>query len=260
VAYDPVGATASLGSKSITVNANTAPFGNVDTSVSETGGTSTVAQNTNLWVNGWAVDQQDGAPVARVEIRIDGNAVANATLGVARPDVATAWGNAAYTNSGFQLTYNIGTLSAGSHTVSAAAYDSAGATSSLGSKSITVSTNTPPFGNLDTAVSEAGGTNSVAQNTSLWVNGWAADQQDGAPLARVEVRVDGVAVGDATLGYARPDVATAWGNAAYTNSGFQLAYNIGALSLGSHTVTAIAYDSSAAIATLGQRTITVTSP
>jgi hypothetical protein len=239
---------------------NTPPFGSLDSAVGATTNTSTVPQGTNLVVKGWAADQQDGAPVNHVTVLIDGTSVGNATLGFSRPDVAAYFNNSSYNASGYQLNYNIGTLALGAHSVTAVAYDSAGASTTLGTLQITVGTasaNTPPFGSLDSAVGATTNSSTVPQGTNLVVSGWAADQQDGAPVNHVTILIDGSSIGNATLGFSRPDVAAYFGNSAYTNSGYQLTYNIGTLALGTHSVTAVAYDSQGVSTTLGVLQITV---
>jgi hypothetical protein len=228
-------------------------------------GDATIAQNGNLLVRGWAVDNEDGAPVTRVEIRIDGNAVGDAVLGSARPDIANAYGRQDFLNSGWTLTVNIGSLSLGQHTVTAVAFDSANASTSLGVPiNITVVTsNQAPQGWMDEAVDAADGDATIQQNGNLFVRGWAVDNEDGAPVTRVEIRIDGVAVGDATLGAARQDIANAYGRQDFLNSGWSLTLNITSLSLSlaQHTVTAVAFDSNGASTTLGTPIlITVTSP
>src|SRR5438477_431889 len=88
VAYDSQGTSTTLpgyqGAGPITVTANTASFGYVDQVFGDSSGTSTVAQNSVVDVDGWAGDQEDGSPVARVTIYIDGAAVGNARLEIGR--------------------------------------------------------------------------------------------------------------------------------------------------------------------------------
>jgi hypothetical protein len=230
------------------------PFGSLDQAVNASNGSTTLPQGSNLNASGWAADFEDGSPVARVEIWIDGLRVGNATLGGSRPDVASAYHDPRYTNSGWSFTYNIGNLAPGSHTVTAVAFDSAGANTTLtpynGAGPITVTTDSPPFGYLDQAVNASNGSTTLPQGSNLNASGWAADFEDGSPVARVEIRIDGLRVGNATLGGSRPDVASAWHDPRYTNSGWSFTYNIGNLALGSHTVTAVAFDSAGASTTL----------
>jgi hypothetical protein len=190
-----------------------------------------------------------------VQILIDGNVAGNATLGSARPDVAKAYNNSAYLNSGWTFAMAASRLSTGSHTITAVAYDSLNVSTTLkGTKTITVAANTsyPPFGRLEQA---------VAQSGNLQVAGWAADAQDGAPVGNyVQILIDGNVVGNATLGRVRPDVQAAYNNPAYLNSGWTFSMAASRLSTGSHTVTAVAYDSLNVSTTLGSKTITVAAP
>ncbi|MGA7887192.1 MAG: hypothetical protein WCA44_15745, partial [Acidobacteriaceae bacterium] len=81
-------------------------------------------------------DVHDGAPITRVSISIDGTAVGNATLGIARPGIAADYGSA-YLHSGWTYTYS-GSLAAGTHTMTAVLYDSLGLSTQLPTKTFTV--------------------------------------------------------------------------------------------------------------------------
>jgi hypothetical protein len=129
--------TMGSGNATITANsANDAPIGWLDSA------TSPVIQNQNITGSGWAADNETGSPVSHVDILIDGVPpvpACQATLGGSRPDVASVYGRPDYTNSGYSFSYNIGTLSVGSHTISTKAYDAQGASAVLsGSRSFTV--------------------------------------------------------------------------------------------------------------------------
>src|SRR5664280_1797179 len=210
-----------------------APFGSVDQAVDSSTGSTTVSHADNLVVRGWAVDPQDLAPVKQVQVLVDGTAIGNATLGGARPDVATALNNAAYTNSGWTFSFAALSLSVGTHTVSVVVTDSLNLSTTIGIKSITV-TGVAPFGSVDQAADSSNGSTTVSHADNLLVRGWAADIQDNAPVKPVLIMVDGTAIGNATLGGSRPDVATALNNAAYTNSGWTLTYAAPSLSVGTH--------------------------
>jgi len=235
------------------------PFGYVDRVVDARTQSNIVARFDNLVVTGWAVDLQDGVPVSRVQILIDGTPVGNATLGVPRPFVAAAFHNSAYLNSGWTFTYAASGLSLGSHTISAVASDSLSLATTLGTKTFTVATNSqgPPYGYLDKAVDARTQVNTVALSDNLLVSGWAADPQDGAPVSQVQILIDGTPVGNATLGLPRPFVAASFNNPAYLNSGWTFTYAASGLSLGSHTISAVASDSLSLTTTLGTKTITV---
>ncbi len=258
MAYDAEGQSARLnGSRTITVKA-TAPFGNEDAAQDATTHSATVSQSDSLLVTGWAADAHEGAPVSQVAILIDGTAVGNATLGGSRPDVASHYNNSAYTNSGWSFTYAASGLSGGTHTVTAIAYDNQGLSTQLpGAKTVTVKA-TAPFGNEDVAQDATTHSATVSQNDSLLVTGWAADAHEGAPVSQVAILIDGTAVGNATLGGSRPDVASHYNNSAYTNSGWSFTYAASGLSGGTHTVTAIAYDNQGLSTQLpGAKTVTV---
>ena len=91
-------------------------------------------------VRGWAADPDDGAPVQKVEVRIDDSVVGVAgSLNGARPDVAAAYHRDNWTNSGWRAEVRLSVL-AGKHKMTAVAYDSAGAKAELlGSRDIEVS-------------------------------------------------------------------------------------------------------------------------
>jgi phospholipase C len=117
----------------VTVSTNTdVPFGYLDHARGPDG-TSSLPQNSDLVVSGWAADKVDGAPVDHVTIFIDNKQVGLATLGFARQDVANAFHDQRYLYSGWQFTYSIGMMPLGNHTVTAIAYNRAGASTQLSS-------------------------------------------------------------------------------------------------------------------------------
>jgi sugar lactone lactonase YvrE len=113
------------------------PFGSVGEAVDNSTSSNPVLQADSLRVRGWVADATDGAPLSNVTVYLDGVSVGAPTLGIARPDVAIAFGSA-YTNSGFQLLYPASTLSVGAHSVSVIAVDSDGRSKVLGPISFTV--------------------------------------------------------------------------------------------------------------------------
>src|SRR5437588_524359 len=134
-------------------------------------------------------------------------------------------------------------------------FETAGASATMQSNnsSFTVSagSNTPPFGWLDYAKNAADGTTTVPPGGTLSLAGWSADQQDGSPVSKVQLAIDGAVIGNAVLGDSRPDVATAYNDSRFTQSGWHLDYVVpGTLAGGPHTVTAVAFDSAGATATM----------
>jgi hypothetical protein len=71
--------------------------------------------------------------------------------------------------------------------------------------------------------------------------GWSADKEDGAPLKKVMVYVDGKAVGEAKFIIDRPDVADVFKDGRWLKSGWQVSVRI-PLGRGPHTSIAISYD------------------
>jgi hypothetical protein len=90
-------------------------------------------------VGGWAGDRAKGAPVAKVEVLLDGKPEAVATTNLPRADVAKVVGRLDYAQSGWNAVLNLDDVEAGPHTVSAVAYDAEGNQKALqGGKTIQV--------------------------------------------------------------------------------------------------------------------------
>src|SRR5438270_114820 len=99
-------------------------------------------------------------------------------MGLSRQDVASYLNRSDWGNSGWSLNYNVGNLAAGSHTITAVAYDSQGAAGQLSNNggttfTVTPTTDTPPTGYVDEAVNASDGGKSVPQGGTLFVRGWA---------------------------------------------------------------------------------------
>ncbi len=243
---------------------NNAPQGYID-SVRSKAGSATVSQSETLTVTGWAADIEDGSPVSSVQILLDGQSIGSATTGLSRPDVAKDFNRAAWTNSGWTFASLIsGSVTPGSHQLVAVALDSENFAKTIGTVTLTVLANKPPQGGLDSVVNPANGTATVPQNGSLLIRGWAADNEDGAPVSVVDVSMNPTyyAVG-ATLGLSRPDIATKFNRPDWTNSGFQATWLMSTPTVtfvpGTYKVMASATDSYGASAMLDQTfTVTVT--
>jgi hypothetical protein len=76
--------------------------------------------------------------------------------------------------------------------------------------------------------------------------GWSADKEDGAPLKRVLIYVDGKAAGEAKFIHDRPDVVNVFKNDRWLKSGWQLSAEI-PLDKGVHSSMALSYDSKEAL-------------
>lgn len=169
-AQDTIGAFANSGAWTggfyLNVVSNTQPVGSFDSA------TGSLNQNQTLSGSGWAADNEMGAPVDHVDIRIDGSTVTRASLGDNRSDVQQAnvswghWSSKDITYSGWHFSYNIGNLGLGSHTVTAVAWDNAGGSSSIGSKSFTVNQNSPPAPSISVDAHRSGDAIYVASGGS----------------------------------------------------------------------------------------------
>jgi hypothetical protein len=246
-----------------TVKVYGSPLGNLETAIDASTGSTTVESNDSIYINGWAADPTDGAPVTSVVLYIDGTAITAPTMGISRPDVASAYNNSAYTNSGFTLYYPAASLTAGSHTITAVATNGGGVKTTLGPLHINVNVvivYPAPIGNLETAVDSSTSSTTVKSSDSIYINGWIADPTDGSPMTNVHVLIDGVSIGTPTLGISRPDVASAYNNPAYANSGFTMNYSAAQLSVGSHSITVVGTDSHSVSTTLGPLAINVVHP
>lgn len=262
VAFNSANLQTTLGSRTINVLI-APPFGWVDQLGNASDGTLTFGQGATLNASGWAADQHYGAPVSLIQIQMDCPGIScqtlgTATLGVPRPDVASAFAKPAYLNSGWIYSGNIGSPTSGTHTISAVAFNGANAQATLGSRTITVVA-TPPFGWIDQVANQMDGSLNFSQGATLNASGWAADQHYGAPVAQVQILIDGTFIGNATLNGSRPDVAAFYNNQNYTNSGWNYSGIFPTLGSGPHVLSVVAYNQANVQTTLGTRNITVVS-
>jgi len=153
------------------------------------------------------------------------------------------------------------TLSAGSHVIFASATGPSNTGPLTGSKivNITLQAAGQEIGFVDIAGATNGTSTSVVQGGTLLVRGWAADTATGAPVQSVSVFIDGLFVGTALLGSARPDVAAADNRPDFTNSGWTFQMSTSGLSLATHSVTASASGPSGTAALVGNKSFSVTS-
>ena len=262
IATNNGGVSTTLGNIGITVVAPyPAPVGNMEQAVDSSNGSSAIAAADSLFVGGWVADPTDGSPLINVQVLVDGVSVGVPTLGIARPDVASYFNNPAYANSGFTFYLPASSMAAGSHIVTVVAVNAHGVGTTLGPITINVAAGSPmvpPIGNLETAVDSVTGFSTISQSSgTLYVSGWAADYQDNGPAQTVQILIDGTPAGLATLGQARPDVAAYFNNPAWANTGYQLLLSGQGLTVGTHTITAIATDSLELSTSFGPLTVTI---
>jgi hypothetical protein len=195
----------------------------------DTPGTGAIVIGSDVFVAGWALDtgSLQGTGVDAVHVwawPTTGGAptfVGAAAYGAARADVAGAFGQARFTNSGFNLVGTINTpgtydLAVYPHSTVAQAFNAAQGVrvTVLGSK---------PFMCVDTP--SAGAT---VSGSNITIGGWALDagSTSSAGVDAIHIWAFPVAggapqfFGVASVGGARPDVAAAFGGAQFTLSGF----------------------------------------
>ena len=199
-----------------------------------------------ILVGGWAIDNTSAIGTAvnpnSVQVKVDGYIFGTATYGGHRPDVCNAYpGRAGCPNVGFNFELNTAALSPGAHTITVSATDSDNPTPDTGSASVgvTVGGAVRPSVAIDSPAP-----NAVISGTVLG-GGWAIDNTSavGTAISSVQVFVDGVLVGTALYGGARPDVCNAYpGRPGCPNVGFNFGLNTLTLSNGPHTITIWATD------------------
>lgn len=183
--------------------ANQAPFGICDYAHSS------VPVGGNLHGSGWAVDNEMGAPITRVDILVDGNDVGDANLGGDRPDVANAYGRSDYRYSGWNFDWGVGGLAAGTHTLELRAWDNQGASSTFGYRTFTV-TNYSPSNTLT-----APNAQTIALGTTLSIGAHATDPDGNITTHNLDIqRPDGTWNWNGGFAYGEPFMGGPVGSAA----------------------------------------------
>lgn len=204
------------------VDVRTAPIATLDGTTRVPGG---------LDMRGWTLDLDTVAPT-ELHAYVDGRLVAIRQAGLHRGDIA-----AAFPGYGPEHGFNERIpVPAGMGTRQVCLYAIDAPTRSNNPLVSCRSVNGRPFGTLDSVVPEAG---------KVTINGWALDPDSTSPL-RVNIWVDGRAVGSGTGDRARNDVAAAYPGYGSTR-GFSVAAAAGP---GAHTVCAELVDSTGAASAL----------
>jgi hypothetical protein len=137
IGTDSKGISTTFGPLTFTVTTK-APVGNLELAIDATTHSTTVSKSDTLFVSGWAADYQSNGAVSTVTVYIDGTSVGNATLGVSRPDVASAYSNPSWGTTGYNLAVSASSLSTGPHSVTTKATDAIGLSTTFGPITITV--------------------------------------------------------------------------------------------------------------------------
>ena len=194
--------------------------------------------------SGWAIDRgaASGTGIDQVHVYAypaSGGgpmAVGAASYGAARSDVGAAYG-AQFTNSGFSI--NGVWLPNDSYTLIAYGHSTV-SNAFIVTASVNIVMNAPvphPMMSLDRPLS------SSASGSTVTASGWAVDTAGTSGTGVDQVHVwafptgggSPTALGVATYGLSRPDVASALGDSRFTNSGFRIAAS---LPPGNYTITA----------------------
>src|SRR6202042_3447601 len=132
-------------------------------------------------------------------------------------------------NVGYSYLLNTSGLTSGAHIITVAATDS-GATPGTGTASVTITVSNVqlPLVYIDTP-----GQGSVLSGATT-ITGWAIDGSSvGTAISKVQVRIDGNVVGNATYGLSRGDVCGVYpGRPGCPNVGFSYQLNASALTAG----------------------------
>lgn len=190
------------------------PIGSLDSAV-VSGGTVAMA--------GWAMEPDKVDGPANILLLVDNNLVGGTTANTSRPDLDAAFGYGS--NHGFSAAVSV---SAGTHQVCAAMFNSDGGTGAAWSSCKTVTSagagGSNPFGALDSAVSTGPGTATL--------KGWAIDADAGTAPIDVRATIDGAPVGGVEVANgSRPDLSPVFGLGA--NHGYTV--TLTGLAAGAHT-------------------------
>jgi hypothetical protein len=187
--------------------------------------------------SGWAVDTVTRAPASAVVAVVDGGPSYTAVTGIRRSDVAEALGVAAFAPSGFAVTIPGCALSPGRHTIVFRFVASDGRGYYRSSDFVDIDVQSTPAAQVP-AVAYAVDTlePALADPGGHRMTGWLVDAGRCRAARAVGVAVDGQPVATARYGLSRPDVAAAYGVAAYAPSGFSAVWNDAGLARGQHTL------------------------
>jgi Bacterial Ig domain len=200
-------------------------------------------------IYGWAMDNSSASGTSinpsSLQVSVDGKPVGNAFYGVARQDVCNPYpGRPDCPNVGYTFSFNTSTLSPGAHTITVSATDT-DASPDTGSASVMVTVPGPPLPGPPALIIDTPTQGSVLTGTST-ISGWAIDNAIGVgtPISNVQVKVDGILLGNAAYGVARQDVCNNYpGRAGCPNVGFTFQLNADYLGAGPHTISVSAADS-----------------
>jgi beta-N-acetylglucosaminidase len=202
----------------------------------------TIKKDTSI--TGWFLD---GNGVSKIEVLIDGNVFGQAQYGSTRMDVQTAYPEYQNANSGCEYTLDTRKIPNGQHSLTVRETANSGITTTIGGQTVNVQ-NLPAKGYIDFPSSGA----SIKGDTSI--SGWFLD---GSGVSKIEVLIDGNAIGQAQYGSGRSDVQSAYPDYQNTNSGYQYTIDTRKITNGSHTLTVRETGNNGMTTTLSGQTVYV---
>ncbi|MCM3763521.1 Ig-like domain-containing protein [Neobacillus niacini] len=173
-------------------------------------------------VTGWFLDPSG---VSKIEVLVDGQVVGEAVYGDERSDVKRAFPEYDNGNAGFHYSLDTTQFADGKHTVTIRATGMNGQIITLPESSVTIENFK---GYLDSPAP------STILRENINVSGWLLDL---AGVESIEILVDGVVVGQADYGKARPDVLKKYPEYNNGNSGFQYTLDTTQFPQGRHMLT-----------------------
>ncbi len=210
----------------VPVNATNKPsLGCIDYPITDS---NVIISNNQLNVSGWSLS---GTGVQKVQLYLDNVYKADATLGIARPDVDKVFpGYVNGATSGYSGVIDISSVSDGIHTITVKSIANDGTTYTSNKTFNKISSSTMPSRIcIDFPI------NNAQINNQISVAGWSLNIYG---VSKVQMFVDNNYVSDATIGIARPDVNGVFPG--YTNgvtSGYNGVINTTSLAAGVHTLT-----------------------
>ena len=178
--------------------------------------------NGSVTVSGWALN---GSGVKEVDVFLDGKAVGQATLGIARTDVDRKYpGYSGGSNSGFSYALDMSGAPDGTHTIG---IQEVGKDNTALQEYVKVQVSRPqPRMYVDTNLDKVYG--------NITVSGWALNYSG---IKEVKMSIDGGAGEDAVINLPRLDVDKKFpGYTGGKNSGFSYAFDADSLKDGAHTL------------------------
>ncbi|XJZ29158.1 Ig-like domain-containing protein [Bacillota bacterium Lsc_1132] len=217
---------------------NLKTLGNVDNPVNN------AVVNGTIEVRGWALDDYG---LSKVEILVDGKVSGIAKYGSNRPDVARVFPKYNNSNSGFLYSLDTTKLTNGQHSIMVRETGINGESTIIGTQTVNVK-NLQSRGSIDAP------TNGATIQGDTIIKGWSLD---GNGVKKIEVLVDGITVGAAQYGLARPDVKSVFPEYQNANAGYQYTLNAKNLKNGSHTITVKEIGNDGTTSVIGNQIINV---